>query len=409
MGDISAFNELSDMARHLERCAGDRFGTSIPKLPCFFRPQPVVERGEWWTDWCLDLAKVARCDPRPLAQELVDAVLWPSERGTTLRASEGYLVVSSREFPAPSRVALEKRHRVVVVSPPMEEASRWLTMRTAAAAVVHAHLAAVAGETVEVWLGEEHRLVCEGRCSIVQLLEVLSWVWRVRAHTAAQVRSRVEHLCFEAQRANVAVALWCLPSTISHAKFRRWYLRQGESGGLENRSADDGGSFTLCCPSGGWFVDPPQHELDWSILKTSEADSGSGERLWGLALHLAGGQSAREIDQYVGRFAEFDSLPWSLKVAIERLGGSDLEHSDLELYPVIRRESRSALLSSAFYRDAVIFGTVPLFITNIQEVAEDAHRLCSFPPMKGEGGPVDEDRFRRLLSAVCGYFYPLFS
>lgn len=412
MGGLGAAEELSGVVRGLERCADDRFGSLIGKLPCHFRPQPLVERGEWWTDWCLDIAKIARCDPRPLAEELVDSAIKSSDQGAegiALRATEGYLVVSCRELPAPSPVVLPKRQRVVVVSPAVTGTNRWLTMRTAAAAAVQAHLAAMAGETVEVWLGDEQRLVCESRCSGEQLKELLSWVWRGRAHSALQVRSRVEQLCTEAQRSNVAVALWCLPATISHTTFRRWYLRRSESGDGECSRGSDEGSFTLCCPSGGWFIDPPHHHLDWRILEGAKDVEESVEKLWGLALHLAGGQSARDIDQYVGRFAEFDSLPWSIRAATDRLGRSGLVPSDAERYAVSHGVSRAALLSSAFYRDAVIFGTVPLFVDTMREVARDAHRMGSFPPRSDRVASADEAPMRELLSAVCRHLSSLFT
>jgi len=400
MDESGAFRGLSGVARFLEGIVGERFGESLPLPCCDFRPQPVVERGEWWSDWCLDVAKVARCDPRPLADELVAAVVGASglvAEGMNIRASEGYVTVSCRELPAPSRVMLSRKRRIVVVAPPIEGTNRWLAMRTAAAAAVQAHLSAVSGEASEVWLGDEGRLVCDQFCSAEQLREILAWPWQGRARSVGSVRSLVERVCREARELKEEVSLWCLPATLSHTVFRRWYRSSGI----------DSGGFNLCCPSGGWFVDPPHHDFDLGILGRDQEAERVNERLWGLALHLAGGQSARELDQYVGWFAEFDSLPWSIRAAVERLGRSDQQVKESEWYPVINQKSRAALLSAAFQRDAVLFGAVPLLVEALRDLARDAHRIASFPP-RGNEVFAEEAAIRGLVMSVCSGLNQIF-
>jgi len=400
MDESGAFQGLLGVARFLERLVGERFGESVALPSCDFRPQSVVERGEWWSDWCLDVAKVVRCDPRPLAEELVAVAVGVSGlvgKGMSLRASEGYLTVSCRELPAPSRVSLGRKRRIVVVAPLVEGTSRWLGMRTAAAAAVQAHLSAVSGEASEVWLGDERRLVCEHFCSVEQLQEILAWPWQARGNSATSVRSLVERVCREARESKEEVALWCLPATLSHTTFRQWY----RSSGL------DSGGFNLCCPSGGWFIDPPHHDFDLHVLEGGREAERRNERLWGLALHLAGGQSARDLDQYVGWFAEFDSLPWSLRAAVERLSRAEQPIADLDLYPVINQKSRAALLSAAFQRDAALFGAVPLFVEALKDLAQDAHRLASFPPKANES-IAEEAAIRGLVLSVCSGLNQIF-
>lgn len=397
-------SDLEIISEQLRRVVADRF-PAVEGLPSLvWRPQPVAERGEWWADWCLELAKVVRHDPRLLAEELREVVECPA--GVTLGTSEGYLTLSCDAVPFPFSPfsdphsgRTEQARRIVLCAPVPVGVSRWLAMRVAAAAAIQAHLAAVSGEASEVWLGAERQLVCEGHCSAAQLREILSWAWESAEHEPEAMRGVLEARCREVQESRVPTAIWMMPTTLPPGLFKRWHRDFV-------LSVD---TMTLCCPSGGWFIDPPQHGLDRRVL------AGEGAQLWALALHLAGGQSARDIDQYAGWFAEFDSLPWSARAAAERLSNICAE-AEAGVYPVHGgKGSRAALLHGAFHDDAVRFGTVPLFVENARHLIGEGHAVASFPPRSRvdlvTGTAVEAENrssVGRLLLASCRRFVSVF-
>lgn len=402
-------SELETVSDRLRRVVAERF-PSVAELPSLvWRPQPVVERGEWWSDWCLELAKFLRHDPRLLAEELRDSIESPP--GVTLGTSEGYLTLACDVLPFPgspfssvtgnSSVSSNQTgvaRRIIMCAPVPVGVSRWLAMRVAAAAAIHAHLSASSGEVSEVWLGDDRRLVCEGHCSAAQLREILSWAWESSELVPEMMNTRLEAGCREVREFGVPAAVWLMPITLPPGLFKRWhrdFVLSAET-------------ITLCCPSGGWFIDPPQHALDSRVL------AAEGEQLWGLALHLAGGQSARDIDQYAGWFAEYDSLPWSARAAAERLSRTYGEAED-GLYRVQDAGGgRAALLHESFLADAVRYGTVPLFVENARRFVAEGHRAASFPPrvrsetLGGAQAEVDDERTRRLLLSACQRFFSVF-
>lgn len=396
-------SDLEIISARLQRIVAERF-PDMEGLPSLvWRPQSVVERGEWWADWCLELAKVVRHDPRVLAEELRDAVVCPP--GATLGTSEGYLTISCDTVPFPFTPFLDAQtdqakqaRRVILCAPVPVGVSRWLAMRVAAAAAIQAHLAAFSGEVTEVWLGDDRRFVCEGHCSAAQLREILSWAWESAEHEPETMMRVLEARCREIRESRVPTALWLMPTTLPPGLFKQWH----------RACVTPVDTMTLCCPSGGWFIDPPQHELDRRVL------SAEGAQLWALALHLAGGQSARDIDQYAGWFAEFDALPWSAGAAAERLQRTYIEAEEGR-YPVQGpQESRAALLHEAFLGDAVRFGTVPLFVENARRFIGEAHAVASFPPRSrpevstGTAGTDVNPSTGRLLLASCRRFLAVF-
>lgn len=399
-----ATEPYSALSSLLMRFVGERYPEHSTVPPLLWRPQGVAERGDWWSDWCLELAKRLRTDPRPLSEELVSRVNegggsfeGMGSGGTVLRATEGYLTLSCESLPFVSSPPRRKGRRVIICAPLPVHINRWLLMRTVAAAAIQAHLAAVRGEAVEIWLGSERRFCFDECCSEHDLSEILGWAWTTNEKGSGVIREGLEQLCREVRELGVQGTLWFMPTTLPPSSFKMWY----------RESSIEEGRISLCCPSGGWFIDPPAHRIDERVLKSGRVEADKG-RLWGLALHLAGGQSARDIDQYAGWFDEFDSLPWSGRAAVERLGRRFREAPG-GMYRNHGAGHRSALLFGAFLDDAVSWGSVPVFVEHARQMLAAAHRSASLPPSSFKSrlaGVSDEEAC--LLLATCGRFSSIF-
>lgn len=404
---VGATDYHGALASFLMQFVAERYAEHLTVPPLLWRPQGVAERGDWWSDWCLELAKRVRTDPKPLAEELVsrvngglsigDDIEGMGSGGAALRATEGYLTLSCESLPFLTSPPSRKGRRVVICAPLPIQINRWLLMRTVAAATIQAHLAAVRGEIVEIWLGSERRFLLDGCCTEHDLSEILGWAWSADEQGSGVIREGLEQQCREVRESGVQGTLWFMPTTLPPSSFKRWY----------RESSIDKGHISLCCPSGGWFIDPPAHRIDERILRSSGDGSDLG-RLWGLALHLAGGQSARDIDQYAGWFDEFDSLPWSGRAAVERLGRR-FRGAPGGMYRNHGAGHRSALLFGAFLDDAVSWGTVPVFIEHARQMVAAAHRSASLPPSSIEKRLAEvSDEEACLLLATCTRFSSIF-